>query len=86
MTGKSLSTATADVAVAAPQTVARRRRVRALWNIMKRKPLGAAAAWLIVLLVFTAIFADVLAPYDPLLARPERRLLAPELATPIRHR
>ena len=77
MTGKSMSTATADVAVAAPQTVARRHRMRALRNVMRRKPLGVASALLILLLVCTAIFADVLAPYDPFLTRPEERLLPP---------
>ena len=82
MTGKPLSTATADASVLAPQTVARRRQARTLWDTMKRKPLGAASALLILLLVFTAIFADVLAPYDPYLARPERRLLAPSWQHP----
>src|SRR5712691_8938871 len=82
MTGKPLSTATADVSVFAPQPVAKRRRVRALWSVMKRKPLGVASALLILLLVCTAIFADVLAPYDPLLARPEIRLLQPSWQHP----
>jgi ABC-type dipeptide/oligopeptide/nickel transport system permease subunit len=49
---------------------------------MKRKPLGGAAALLILLLVFTAIFADVLAPYDPLLTRPEIRLAPPSWQHP----
>jgi peptide/nickel transport system permease protein len=53
---------------------------RALWTVMRRKPLGLAAAVLLVLLVFTAIFADVLAPYDPLETRPEIRLQAPSRA------
>ena len=52
-------------------------RLRALGLTLRRKPLGAASAGLLVLLVFTAIFADVLAPYDPLDARPEIRLQAP---------
>jgi ABC-type dipeptide/oligopeptide/nickel transport system permease subunit len=39
-----------------------------------RKPLGMASAALIALLVFTAIFANILAPYEPLLARSEIRL------------
>lgn len=82
MTGKPISTATADVVVFVPQTVARRRRLRALWSVMKRKPLGVASACLILLLVCTAIFADVLAPYDPFLARPERRLLPPSWPHP----
>jgi peptide/nickel transport system permease protein len=52
-------------------------RGQAVWEAIKRKPLGAASAALIILLVLTALFADVLAPYDPLAARPEIRLAAP---------
>src|SRR5262249_40816283 len=52
-------------------------RAQALWRTMKRKPLGAASAALLVAIVFTAIFADVLAPYDPLETHPEIRLSAP---------
>jgi peptide/nickel transport system permease protein len=77
-----MSTATADVSVFGEQGAATRNRVRALWETMKRKPLGAASALLILLLVFTAIFADVLAPYDPLLARPEIRLAPPSWQHP----
>src|SRR6266852_1300827 len=56
------------------------RRGRALWTVIKRKPLGMASAALILLLVLTAIFADVLAPYDPLAAQPEVRLAPPSRA------
>jgi ABC-type dipeptide/oligopeptide/nickel transport system permease subunit len=52
-------------------------RARALWDTLKRKPLGSVSAALIVVLVLTAIFADVLAPYDPLATAPEIRLQAP---------
>src|SRR5499426_1427407 len=55
-------------------------RTRALWVAIRRKPLGAASALLIVLLVLTAIFADVIAPYDPLAAQPEVRLAPPSRA------
>src|SRR5712692_3769108 len=58
------------------------RRGRALWSVVKRKPLGMASAALILLLVFTAIFAEVLAPYDPLAAQPEIRLAPPSRAHP----
>src|SRR5438094_2311326 len=58
------------------------RRGRALWTVIKRKPLGMASAALILLLVLTAIFADVLAPYDPLPAQPEIRLAAPSWQHP----
>jgi peptide/nickel transport system permease protein len=52
-------------------------RLRSLWNVMRRKPLGMASAILLIALVLTAIFADVLAPYDPLETHPEIRLQAP---------
>jgi peptide/nickel transport system permease protein len=77
-----MSTATTNVSILVSPTVSKRRRVRALWNIVKRKPLGAAAACLILLLVGTAIGADLLAPYDPFLTRPEVRLLAPSWQHP----
>jgi peptide/nickel transport system permease protein len=51
-----------------------------LWAAMRRKPLGLAAAALLVVLVLTAVFADVLAPYDPLETRPEIRLQPPSRA------
>jgi peptide/nickel transport system permease protein len=57
-------------------------RLRALWNTIRKKPLGMASALLLLVLVLTAIFADVLAPYDPLEARPEIRLAAPSRAHP----
>ncbi len=57
-------------------------RGQTLWSVIKRKPLGMASAALILLLVLTAIFADVLAPYDPLSAQPEIRLAAPSWAHP----
>src|SRR5206468_9123543 len=41
-------------------------RLRALWSTMRRKPLGAVSAALIVTIVLSALFANVLAPYDPL--------------------
>ena len=55
---------------------------RSLWETLKRKPLGAASAALIAVIVLTAIFADVLAPYDPLSPQPEIRLSAPSRAHP----
>ena len=52
-------------------------RLASLLATMRRKPLGAASAALIVVLLLTAVLADVLAPYDPLAAHPEIRLGAP---------
>ena len=57
-------------------------RARALWTTIRRKPLGAVSAALIAVIVLTAIFADVLAPYDPLAAQPEIRLAAPSWEHP----
>ena len=55
-------------------------RARALWRVLKRKPLGLASATVLSILVLTAIFADVLAPYDPLETQPEIRLAPPSRA------
>jgi peptide/nickel transport system permease protein len=57
-------------------------RAYALWTTICRKPLGAVSAAVIVTLVLTAIFADVLAPFDPVDTRPEIRLQAPSWAHP----
>src|SRR4051812_29937006 len=52
-------------------------RTRALARALRRQPLGALSAALIVVIVLTAIFAEVLAPYDPLETHPEIRLARP---------
>jgi peptide/nickel transport system permease protein len=71
-----MSTATVRVAPL-PEPTESISRLASLLAAMRRNPLGAASAALIVVLVLTAFFADVLAPYDPLAARPEIRLSAP---------
>jgi peptide/nickel transport system permease protein len=55
-------------------------RAQALWTTIRRKPLGAVSAAVIAALVLTAVFADVLAPFDPVETRPEIRLQAPSRA------
>ncbi len=78
-----MSTVTTRVATFDDQpSVAGISRVRALWDALRRKPLGAIAAALIALIVLTAVFADVLAPYDPLATQPEIRLAAPSWEHP----
>jgi peptide/nickel transport system permease protein len=57
-------------------------RGRALLTTLKRKPLGAVSAGLIVMIVLMAIFAEVLSPYDPLATQPEIRLKAPSWEHP----
>jgi peptide/nickel transport system permease protein len=78
-----MATVTARVAdfEEAPAAVAASRG-QALWKTIKRKPLGAASACLLIVLLGTAIFADVLAPYDPIAAQPEIRLAPPSWAHP----
>jgi peptide/nickel transport system permease protein len=76
-----MSTVTAPVVLEQlPDSTLSRRQ--ALLRATRRKPLGVASAGVIVLLVLTAIFADVLAPYDPLFAQPEIRLAPPSRAHP----
>jgi ABC-type dipeptide/oligopeptide/nickel transport system permease subunit len=64
---------------AAPEAAS---RARLLLTTIKRKPLGAASAALIAVIVLTAAFAPVLAPYDPLDADPTIRLAPPSAAHP----
>jgi peptide/nickel transport system permease protein len=77
-----MSIATAPIAGFEAPATDKIGRGQALWTVIKRKPLGMASAALILLLVLTAIFADVLAPYDPLSPQPEIRLAAPSWAHP----
>src|SRR5262249_39034079 len=57
-------------------------RIRALWPVFPRTPLGMVSEGLRIALGRTAIFATVLAPYDPLAAQPEIRLAPPSWAHP----
>ena len=77
-----MSIATAGGSIATLQTAVKRSRAQALWDVMKRKPLGVGSASIILLIVFTAIFANVLAPYDPLFTHPEIRLAPPSWQHP----
>ncbi len=38
---------------------------RGAWTFIRQRPLGAAGALLIVVMIFAALFADVISPYDP---------------------
>src|SRR5438445_13453804 len=77
-----MSTVTARVATFEPAAVDEVSRARLLWDTLRRKPLGAVSAALIAALLLTAIFADLLAPYDPEATQPEIRLSAPSRAHP----
>jgi len=53
------------------------RTTGALLSFCRQKPLGAIGGFLIVGLVLTAIFADIVSPYDPLLISRPDQLAAP---------
>jgi peptide/nickel transport system permease protein len=46
-------------------------------DLMRRQPLGAAGAFVVILMVFATIFAEVLSPYDPELISFESMLVPP---------
>ena len=48
------------------ESTGRRRFVRFWRDFVRRRPLGTAGAVLIILMVFAAVFADWIAPYDPI--------------------
>jgi len=47
------------------ESTGRRRFVRFWVDFVKRRPLGTAGAFLIIVMLLAAAFADVIAPYDP---------------------
>ena len=49
----------------APDRTQSRRWLSVAWQFTRRNPLGAAGAVVIVVMIVMAIFADVIAPYDP---------------------
>src|SRR6266498_3113918 len=75
-----MSTFPVPVATFQAPEIATISRAQLLWLTMKRKPLGAVSAALLLVIVLTALFAPVLAPYDPLTTEPEIRLQAPSRA------
>jgi ABC-type dipeptide/oligopeptide/nickel transport system permease subunit len=74
--------ATARVSAFGEPPVRTVHRGAALWAVIRHKPLGLTSAAVLVLLVLTAVFADVLAPYDPLATQPEIRLSPPSKSHP----
>src|SRR5687767_11154710 len=48
-----------------------------LWLMARRKPLGAVSALLLAVIVLTAIFADLIAPFDPTATHPRDKLQGP---------
>ena len=53
------------------------RRGRGLWRFVRRKPLGTAGAVVVLAMVVMAVFADVLATYDPVRTNAAQTLSRP---------
>ena len=49
-------------------------------DLIKRKPLGAAGAFVVMLMILMALFAELIAPYDPELNNYEFMLVGPDLS------
>lgn len=66
-------------ALASPQAASvRRLSSNAVLSFIRKKPLGAAGAGVLLALLITAIFADFIAPYDPILQDVPYRLRSPD--------
>ena len=77
-----MAIATARISALEEPPVRTVRRGAALWAVIRSKPLGLTSAAVLVLFVLTAVFAEVLAPYDPLATQPEIRLSPPSQSHP----
>ncbi len=55
------------------------RWARGLVRFCRQKPLGAVGGFLVVILIFAAIAAELVSPYDPLSQTPAARLQGPSL-------
>ncbi len=56
----------AERAADLPVTSRRHEWVAAVWNFARRRPLGAAGAVIVMLMLVVAVTATIIAPYDPL--------------------
>lgn len=52
-------------------------RLTRFWRLIKKQPLGAIGALIVIGIIFCAVFADVLTPYDPTLNNYEFMEAAP---------
>ncbi len=53
------------VEAAVEQPIERAPLLTVLLGLVRRQPLGAIGALIVVVMIFMAVFADVIAPYDP---------------------
>ena len=76
--------AISDVATAAEvqRDLGPQGRLASVRRFVRWKPVGAASAGFILLVVFMAVFAPLIAPYDPTQTMPADNLQAPSLSHP----
>ncbi len=63
------------------QIGAEKSKLGEIWGFIRRWPI--IPLFLLGLLIFTGVFADLLAPHDPIIARPDNRNIPPVWETPI---
>ncbi len=65
------------IEVVAPKALPSRWGLAGLWDFARRKPLGAAGGIIVVAMALVAVFAPLLAPYDPMVQDIPKRLHEP---------
>lgn len=68
------------IAPDAVEASSRGRLWRTLWDFCRHKPLGAAGAAILIAFIFCAVFADWVAPYDPVHTDSTITLVRPQAA------
>ena len=58
----------------------RRPFLSASLDLIRRQPLGAAGGFIVIVMIVAAVFADFIAPFDPVINQYDRIHLAPSLA------
>ncbi len=73
---------TSDISVDAQieELAERRPFLSVCLDLIRRQPLGAAGAFIVVVMIVAAVFADFIAPYDPVINYYDRIHMAPNLA------
>ena len=67
------------VEIVTEEIAARRPAHTVAFQLIRRFPLGAAGAFVVMIMIFFAVFADVIAPYDPEADSFEHMFVAPNL-------
>lgn len=64
-------------ATANSELIRQRTKLQIVWSLIRQQPLGTAGLFVVIVMVLAAIFADVVAPYDPELNQYEFILSSP---------